>query len=239
MIPIKDTNPSVRPPRMMWVLILLNVVVFLFELTLSPRGQQELFLLWGVVPRRFMDPAWAASVGFPGGGYTAFVTSMFMHGGFLHIIANMWALWIFGDNVEDRMGHLRFLVFYLLCGLAAGVTHVVTNAGSVQPVVGASGALAGVLAAYMFMFPFARVLVLLPILIFPFFFELPAVVFIVVWIGMQLLSGTAALGAPEAAGGIAWWAHIGGFGAGVVLHRLFVPPGRLPRRRPPLQVRGP
>ncbi|MEJ2219161.1 MAG: rhomboid family intramembrane serine protease, partial [Gemmatimonadota bacterium] len=166
--------------------------------------------------------AWAQYVGFPIHTYWPFLTHMFLHAGWLHIIFNMWFLWIFGDNVEDRMGRARFLAFYLLCGLVAATTQMLVTPGSTIPSVGASGAIAGVMGAYLFLFPKARVIVLLPIFFFPFFFELPAIVYLIFWFGLQLFSGTLALARPEHVGGIAFWAHVGGFTAGVVLYRLFL-----------------
>src|SRR6202163_4798374 len=170
MLPIKDTIPRRNPPIATWVIIFLNCFVFLLELTMSPYSLQQTLYLFGIVPARFTHPDWAAWVGFPIDDYFPFVTSMFLHGGWLHIIGNMWALWIFGDNVEDRMGPIRFVFFYLLCGLAAGLVQWFTNSHSTIPTVGASGAIAGVMGAYLFMFPRARLIVLLPIFFFPFFF---------------------------------------------------------------------
>jgi membrane associated rhomboid family serine protease len=156
---------------------------------------------------------------------------MFLHSGWLHIIGNMWTLWIFGDNVEDRMGPIRFLFFYLLCGIAAGIVHSLTNPDSMMPAVGASGAIAGVLGAYFFLFPYARIVVLIPVFIFPFFFEMPAVLYLGFWILTQVFSGTLALATPEQVGGVAWWAHVGGFIAGIILHFFFVKRGyRRPAR---------
>ena len=132
---------------------------------------------------------------------------MFLHGGWMHIIGNMWTLWIFGDNVEDRMGPLRFVCFYLLCGLAAGLVHWFTNLDSTLPTVGASGAIAGVLGAYFFLFPYARVIVLVPVLFLPFFFELPALVYLGFWALSQVLSGTLSLVGPREVGGVAWMPH--------------------------------
>jgi membrane associated rhomboid family serine protease len=149
---------------------------------------------------------------------------MFLHGGWMHIISNMWTLWIFGDNVEDRMGPGRFLIFYLVCGIAAGFTHMLINPDSSVPSVGASGAIAGVLAAYFLWFMHSRVLVLIPILIFPVFAEVPAVLYLGVWFITQLFSGTAGLVRPQEGGGIAFWAHIGGFIAGGLLCWLFLRP---------------
>jgi len=215
-----------------WSLIAANVAVFLFELTLDPEELEVLFYLFGVVPARFTHPAWAYRLGFPVDDYWPFLTSMFLHNGWLHVIGNMWALWIFGDNVEERMGRLRFLLFYLLTGLAAGLVHWFTNAQSIVPTVGASGAIAGVLGAYFVLFPYARIIVLIPVFFFPFFFELPAVTYLFVWFASQVFGGALAALGPQNVGGIAWWAHLGGFGAGMVLHRLFLlPSGRALRRR--------
>jgi membrane associated rhomboid family serine protease len=147
---------------------------------------------------------------------------MFLHGGWLHIVGNMWTLWIFGDNVEDRMGHGRFAIFYLLCGLAAGIVHCLTNLDSTLPTVGASGAIAGVMGAYFYLFPYARVIVMVPLFIFPFFFELPAATFLAFWALAQVFSGTLSLGYPGNVGGVAWWAHVGGFMAGMLLQFFFV-----------------
>jgi membrane associated rhomboid family serine protease len=158
---------------------------------------------------------------------------MFLHGGWMHIIGNMWTLWIFGDNVEDRMGPLRFVLFYLLCGLAAGVTHWLTNPDSTIPTVGASGAIAGVLGAYFFLYPHARIIAMVPIFFWPFFFELPAITYLGFWILSQIFSGTLSLALPKDVGGVAWWAHVGGFIAGAALHRLFVKRRRSMRRLEP------
>src|SRR5438552_7151893 len=167
MIPIRDTVPSRGTPVVTWTLMAVNVAIFFYELTLAPEELERLFYLFGVVPARFSDPQWARWVGFPVDDYWPFLTSMFLHGGWMHIIANMWTLWIFGDNVEDRMGPGRFVVFYLLCGLAAGIVHSILNPNSTVPAVGASGAIAGVMAAYFFLFPFARIIVLVPVFFFP------------------------------------------------------------------------
>jgi membrane associated rhomboid family serine protease len=230
MLPIKDTIPRRTAPVATWALIIVNAVVFLFELMLPEPALQEFLHLFGVVPARYTHPEWAVWAGFPAGDYWPFLTSMFLHGGWLHIIANMWTLWIFGDNVEDRMGPLRFVVFYLLCGLVAGLVHWFTNPESTLPAVGASGAIAGVLGAYFFLFPFSRVIVLLPVFFIPMFFELPAVTYLGIWALSQVFSGTLALAETTAGGGVAWWAHVGGFVAGVVLHALFVRRQRTYRR---------
>jgi membrane associated rhomboid family serine protease len=204
-----------------WLIILANCLVFLFELSTPEHSLVQFFYQYGLVPARYTHPDWALWVGLPVDDYFPFLTSMFLHGGWLHIIGNMWALWIFGDNVEDRMGPIRFLFFYLLCGLAAGFVQWFTHPHSAIPTVGASGAIAGVMGAYLFMFPRARVIVLLPILFFPFFFELPAVTYLGFWALTQVFSGTLSLASPADVGGIAWWAHVGGFGAGILLQFLF------------------
>jgi membrane associated rhomboid family serine protease len=222
MFPIRDSVPSRSVPVVTRALILINVVVFFFELTLPEESIKNLFYLFGVVPARFTHPDWAADVGIPLDSYWPILTHQFLHGGWFHIIANMWTLWIFGDNVEDRMGSFRFAIFYLLCGSIAGVTHLLVNPDSAVPSVGASGAIAGVLGAYLLFFPTARLIVVFPILFFPFFFEVPAVLYLGIWFFGQLFSGTAALVGPDQVGGIAFWAHIGGFVSGLLLCGLFV-----------------
>ncbi len=227
MIPLRDENPSRNPPYVVWALIAANALVFLLELSLPPDSLQEFFVLFGIVPARFTHPEWARALGFPVDDWWPFLTSLFIHGGWFHIIGNMWFLWIFGDNVEDRMGHGRFLLFYILCGVIAGFAHLVTNPTSTIPAFGASGAISGVLGAYLLFFPRARVLVLFPIIIWPFLFVLPASIFLGLWFFIQFFSGTFSLLAPSEGGGVAWWAHIGGFVAGLSLAPYF-----LPRRKP-------
>src|SRR5712675_3275144 len=193
MFPIQDSVPSRSMPVVTRALILINVVVFFFELMLPRQGLEQLFYLFGLVPARFTHPDWAAGVGFPVDDYWPILTHQFLHGGWLHIISNMWALWIFGDNVEDRMGSVRFAIFYLTCGAVAGLTQLLTNPDSTLPSVGASGAIAGVLGAYLIFFPTARLIVMFPILFFPVFFEVPAVFYLAIWFFSQLFSGRAAL----------------------------------------------
>ncbi len=221
MLPIRDTVPTRSPPIATRLLVLINALVFLFELTLSPPELEGLFHVFGIVPARFTHPDWAVSAGLPLNGYWPFLTSMFLHGGWLHIIGNMWALWIFGDNVEDRMGPIRFVIFYLLSGCLAGAVHVLTNADSTLPTVGASGAIAGVMGAYLVNFPTARIIVLVPIFLFPFFFEVPAVIYLGFWALSQFFSGTLSLISGDQVGGVAWWAHVGGFASGIVLQFFF------------------
>lgn len=221
MFPVRDTIPSRTYPVITLTIILVNAAVFLFELGLSEDQLKNFFFLFGFIPARYSHAPWAAVAGFPT-GYWPFFTSMFLHGGWLHIIFNMWSLWIFGDNVEDRMGHIRFLVFYILCGIAAGIMHLLTSFGSTLPTVGASGAIAGVMGAYLLLYPYARIITLIPVFFYPVFIEVPAVIFIGLWLYSQLFSGVASLSATTQVGGIAWWAHVGGFMAGAVLTHFFI-----------------
>lgn len=229
MFPLRDNIPSRRWPLATWALITFNALVFLFQLTLTDQQLQQIVYLYGVVPRRFTHPYWAHLAGFPGFSVWPFLTSQFLHGGWLHIIGNMWTLWIFGDNVEDRMGPVRFLLFYLGCGVAACLTHVIISPNSAVPAIGASGAIAGVLAAYLLLYPLARVVCLVPIFFYPLLLEVPAFLFVLVWIILQFFSGALALMTPEAGGGVAWWEHIGGFAFGFTSFRFFIP-RKTPRR---------
>jgi membrane associated rhomboid family serine protease len=232
MFPIRDTIPRKHFPFATWGLIAVNVYVFIQELTLSPQAAERMMYLFGLIPARFLHPGWAEQVGFPH-TYTPFLTTMFLHGGWLHIIGNMWVLAIFGDNVEDRMGPLRFLAFYFLCGIAAGILHVIINPDSRIPAVGASGAIAGVMGAYFVLYPRARIVAVFPIVFWPFFFELPAYVYLGFWFLIQFFSGVLAIKTPGAVGGIAFWAHIGGFVTGVLTFWMFLRP-----RRPTPAVAG-
>jgi len=233
-IPIRDTIVSRHPPVAMWVLIGLNTLAFAVELLLPQQELERLFYLCGLVPARYTHPAWAEQLGFPIDDYWPFLTSMFLHGGVLHVVANLWTLWIFGDNVEDKMGPVRFTVFYLVCGVVAGAVHMMANPDSTVPAIGASGAIAGVMGAYFVMFPYAQVIVLVPVFFLPLFFQVTAFFYLALWFLMQLLSGTAAVGGE--ATGIAFFAHIGGFVAGILLFPLFLRPRR--ERRPPAGDEG-
>jgi membrane associated rhomboid family serine protease len=227
MIPIRDDPGSARRtfPWVMIAILIANVLAFIFELGAgSIDALDSLFLSAGVVPVEYTR---GAQVGPPpplGITYSTLFTSMFLHGGLLHIGSNMLYLFIFGDNVEDRLGHMRFLVFYLLCGIVAGLTHIFVNASSDIPSVGASGAIAGILAAYLRMFPNAQVRTLLligPFILMP---RIAAAFLIVFWFVTQFLAGIASLGATtEQTSGVAVWAHIGGFVAGFVLLELIRP----------------
>jgi membrane associated rhomboid family serine protease len=210
MIPLRDTVPSFRFPIVTVSLIGVNVLVFLMEINMSALELEHFFQTWGIIPLRFTHARLQS-----GGNYFTLLSSMFLHGGWMHIIGNMWSMWIFGDNVEDRMGRGGFLLFYLLSGLTAGAVHVVTNSDSTVPTVGASGAIAGVMGAYLLLFPHSSVVTLVPVFFFMHVVEIPAVFFLGFWFLSQLFSGTLSLAAAGSqAGGVAWWAHIGGFVVG-------------------------
>src|SRR5215831_1820158 len=215
MIPLRDTTRSRTFPLVTILFIVLNGVVFFFELSLGRRLTQ-LFYIFGVVPSFYFSSRYWETTGLIGGALPL-LTSMFLHGGWLHFLGNMLYLWVFGDNVEDRVGHFGFLMFYFACGLAAAFLHIFTNPASTVPTVGASGAIAGVLGAYLVLFPGARVLTLVPIFFFFQLIELPALLFLGFWFVMQFFSGAMSLTAGRDVGGTAWWAHIGGFCAGIVL----------------------
>jgi hypothetical protein len=216
MIPIRDAVRSSQFPIINSLIIAANVLVFFWQLMQGPRLEEALFF-YGIVPVRYSSPEVAAHfTSFQ--QFFPFITSMFLHGGFLHILGNMWFLYIFGDNIEDRIGHIRYLVFYLLCGVAAGLIHLFTNWDSEIPTIGASGAIAGVMGAYLLLFPRAKIMTLIPIFFFFQFFEIPAFIFLGYWLLIQLLSAGLTGGG---AGGIAWWAHIGGFVAGMIAVKIF------------------
>ncbi len=215
MIPLRDLNPSRTKPVLTWGLIAFSALVYLYELSLGDIRLREVIERFGVIPDVLLH------AGHPGSFITPF-TSMFLHGGFLHLLGNMWFLYLFGDNVEDNFGRARFILFYFLCGLAAALLQVVIEPNSALPMIGASGAIAGVLAAYVVLYPRARVLTLVPIFVFIQFIELPAVFFIVAWFLWQLLAGITSLGnLGMGQGGVAFFAHIGGFVMGLVLVRVF------------------
>lgn len=229
MFPIHDTEPSRRPPVAVYWLIGVNVTLFLLQGSLDERALH----LWveglGLVPARLSgvleQPGPAALAALP------LLSSQFLHGGWLHLVGNLWMLHLFGDNVEDRMGSKRFLVFYLSCGLVAGLVHVFSDPASAVPTIGASGAVAGVMGAYLLLFPRSRIIVLVPILFYPLFFQVSALLFLGVWFAIQYFSGfSSSLLGGETIGGVAYWAHVGGFLAGMLLVWAFLKP-RAERRR--------
>lgn len=214
MIPLRDNNLHAKTPVVTIALIAVNIAVFLYQLSLG--GHLEEFInTFGFIPYRLHI---GGSLFFK---IIPFFSSMFLHAGIWHLLGNCLYLWIFGDNVEDRLGSFRFLAFYLLCGIAASSIHAAVNINSTVPAIGASGAIAGVLGAYFLLFPKARVLTLLPLFIFWQIIEVPAFFFLGFWFFYQCLLGISSLGIRDATG-IAFWAHIGGFGAGILLLKIFL-----------------
>jgi membrane associated rhomboid family serine protease len=214
MIPLKDDNPTRHFPIVTVVLIVINVAVYVFQFLLSQEAGQLLVFRYGAIPADLLGNRSSEPLGPP--PPVTLLTSMFLHGSPLHVGGNMLYLWIFGNNIEDRMGRIRFLLFYLLCGLGAHAGHILTAPNSVIPTIGASGAIAGVLGAYLLLYPHARVLTLVPLGFFTRLIWVPAIFVLGLWIVVQILNGLPSLGG-EAAAGIAWFAHIGGFLAGMVL----------------------
>jgi len=223
MIPIRDSAPSRTFPAVNLSLVALNVWAFIREIIMGP-GLDKFLFRWGLVPLRYAKAGMLAKLGAKL-YYGPFLTSMFLHGGWMHIISNMWVLLIFGDNVEDRLGHARYLFFYLLAGVAAGLTQIWFSRYSPVPTIGASGAIAGVMGAYFLLYPMARVTVMVPLFIFFPTFEAPAFLFLGLWLWSQISSGLSLAGAGEV-GGVAWWAHVGGFLSGALLLALFLPSRR-------------
>lgn len=222
MIPLRDTIPSRSFPIVTWLLIITNVTVFVFEVFMLSSQQAEMMIFnYGLVPDQVRLTEVGSLYELRITLLRPFFTNMFLHGGWLHLISNMWILFIFGDNVEDRMGKLRYFVFYVLCGILASFTHFILHRNSPVPAIGASGAIAGIMAAYMFMFPKSTIVSLVPIFIIPLFIPIPALIFIGIWFLIQLLSGTSSLMLSDSATGIAFWAHIGGFVGGMLLYRFF------------------
>ncbi len=217
MIPLRDTIQSKSYPVVNTFIIALNTCVFLLELSQGARLNEFVFT-YGLVPARYSMPQISAYFS-TSQQIVALFTFMFLHGGFWHLLGNMWSLYIFGDNVEDRLGPLRYLLFYLLCGLASGLFHLIINWDSRVPTIGASGAIAGVMGAYLILFPKSRILTLIPIFFLPYFIEIPAYFFLAVWFLIQFIS---AAGGSAQGGGVAWWAHIGGFIFGIICLKAFM-----------------
>ncbi len=222
LFPWRDLNPSNSTPWVTWGTMLLCVLALMFQMVQPIEAQRGIVMAYALVPARITT---MFSEGFDAGAVLSVFASMFMHGGLPHIVGNMWFLRIFGDNVEDNFGSLRFAAFYLLCGVGAAAAQVLVDPYSGLPMVGASGAIAGVLAAYLVLYPRARVQTFVFLFVFFSFVELPAFVVIAVWFVLQFFSGVLSLGV-HSGGGVAYWAHIGGFVSGLVLALLF-------RKRPP------
>jgi hypothetical protein len=219
--PIRDSIPSQRRPLVVYAIIIANALVFYYETQLGvmsggaggTKQLMQFFYQYGILPARYSMEELSVHYNIVEQAIP-FVSSMFMHGGLMHFVGNMWMLWIFGDNVEDWFGRWGFLAFYLACGVLSGVIHLAFNWTSTMPTIGASGAIAGVMGAYMLLYPRAKVLTLVPIVIFIYFIEIPAFIFLGLWFVLQLMQGTG-----DAVSNVAWWAHIGGFavGAGFVV----------------------
>ncbi len=216
MIPIRDTVPSKNFPVVNTALIGINLLVFMMELMQGPAMERFVYI-YGLVPARYTVPEISAYFS-PGLQLFSLLSFMFLHGGWLHLIGNMWSLYIFGDNVEDYLGSARYLLFYLLCGFLSGLFHLLFNLGSNVPTIGASGAIAGIMGAYIILYPRSKILTLIPIFFIPWFIDIPAFFFLGIWFLIQLMSAT---GSSGAMGGVAWWAHVGGFVFGMILLKIF------------------
>lgn len=204
MIPLRDTQPSRSTPVVTVAIIAVNVLLFLYQVSLDRFSLNHFIMEYGVVPDRLH--------------YSSLLTSMFLHGGWMHLIGNMWFLWIFGDNVEDILGHGKYLVFYLLAGVVAALAQVLFSLGSRVPMVGASGAIAGVMGAYLVKFPHSRILTLIPVIVFFTTVEVPAFFMLLYWFAIQFFSGVGSIAYSQSSqGGVAWLAHVGGFVAGIIL----------------------
>lgn len=221
MVPLRDDNPTRITPYVTYALIAINILVFLYELTLTPAQLDAFFRIWAVVPRELTATFSGAVIAAGPPEWLTLFTSQFLHGGFLHVAGNMLFLWIFGNNVEDRLGHVKYLVFYLSCGALAALAQWFFSSGSSIPSLGASGAIAGIMGAYILRYPQAQVLTLIPLGFFFTTVRLPAVLFLGFWFLQQALYGLASLQAPTnigmESGGIAYWAHAGGFVFGAIL----------------------
>ena len=215
MIPLKDDNPTELRPYVTWGIIGVCVLVFVYQLSLDARSAQRFVIGYGFIPALLFETVSTGNWKPPVPASVTIVTSMFMHGGIMHVAGNMLYLWIFGNNVEDALGHVRFVIFYLICGAAAALAQALADPTSTIPMVGASGAIGGVLGAYVLLYPKARVLVLIPFGIFTQLLRIPALFVLGFWFAVQFLQGTMTFGAEG--GGVAFWAHIGGFVAGMVL----------------------
>jgi rhomboid family protein len=208
MIPLRSSEPHYGTPTVTLTIIAVNVAVFLYELSLgmSSYSLNRFIMHYGIVPDRFH--------------YSSILTSMFIHGGFLHIAGNMWFLWVFGRGVEDLLGHARYLLLYFAGGIAAALLYILVNSNSTAPTIGASGAIAGVMGAYLIKFPRAHIVTLVFIVIFITTIDIPAAFLLLYWFAIQFFSGVGSVGYSESSGGVAWFAHVGGFIAGMLLVML-------------------
>lgn len=222
MIPIRDNIACETTPYISWAIMAVCIGIFVLLQFLPEENQRQIIYLYGMVPMRYSSPELAFSTVLPVNHYLPFLTNLFLHASWLHIIINMWFMLIFAKNIEDRMGHGRFLLFYLFCGLSATYLQWLSDPSINIPLIGASGAVAGVLGAYFFIYPYARVVIWLPLLFLPIFFELPAIAFLGFWVIIQLQKASSVLLFDEVSTHIAWWAHIGGFITGALAHFIFL-----------------
>jgi membrane associated rhomboid family serine protease len=222
MIPIRDNIPSKTIPYVSWSIMAICIIIFLSMKVMPQELQHHILYHYGMVPIRYSNPEWSASFDLLPDRYLSFLTNLFLHGGWLHIIINMWFIWIFGKSIEDRMGHIKFLFFYLICGVLATFVQWYYDPELAIPVVGASGAIAGVLGAYFFIYPFARIVIWFPLFLLPIFFELPAIAFLGFWVIIQFQKATSVMLFENVTADVAWWAHLGGFAVGGIIHFLFV-----------------
>lgn len=230
MIPIRDTAPCYNKPWVTWTLMILCITIFTIMYLMPDEWSYRITNLYGMVPIRYAN-GWSGYAGLPFDAYLSFVTNLFLHASWQHLIINCWFLWIFADNIEDRMGHLPFLAFYLICGVLATILQWYFDPKLIIPVIGASGAIAGVLAAYFFIYPLERVVLWIPLLFLPIVIHVPAVAFLGLWVMLQLHDATESILFSGTTIDVAWWAHLGGFIAGSLLYRLFLrkdyPPTRV------------
>lgn len=221
MIPIRDENPYKNKPYMTWFLIISSFAVYIFQMTLPYEELEALVLQYGFVPENLSALLMGGDLSMLKNVLISTFACMFLHGSLVHLLGNMWSLWLFGDNVEDKIGRVNFLVFYIFCGIAATLAHYFFNTSSTFPVIGASGAIAGVMGAYVLLFPLAKIVTLIPIIWIPFFFNIPAFIFIGLWFLLQVFLGISEITVAQVGGGVAWWAHVGGFLFGIVFIKSY------------------
>jgi membrane associated rhomboid family serine protease len=215
MFPIRDNIRSLKKPYVTKAIVIINAIVFLFQILLPDAARRALIFEYGFIPNRFTNSILEGHLNIK--YLYPFATSMFLHGSLVHLIGNLWIFWIFGDNVEDRLGHFKFALFYILSGIAAMLCHYLVDPGSLVPAIGASGAIAGVMGAYFVMFPYSRIITFVPVIFIPLFIRVPAVIYLGIWFILQVYSGSLNSLMGGAGGGVAWWAHIGGFLCGILL----------------------
>ncbi len=219
MFPLRDNIPSTKKPIVTYIIIALNTIIYIIQFIMPLEAEEAFVFKFGFVPIVFLRAITENNLHI--GVFYPLITSMFLHGSWMHLISNMWALWLFGDNVEDRLGHGRFILFYLLSGLISMFAHFIFNVHSFVPAIGASGAIAGVMGAYFILFPYSRIITLIPVLFMPLFWRVPASVYLGIWFLLQLFNGLLSSLIGIRGSGVAWWAHIGGFLGGILLLNLF------------------